>query len=184
MGQQQCAKDVFVLLVTCLQDKDMDKLRALGGVTGLADTLQSHAHHGLDPATSSGPASIEEHRRVFGANTMPAVPQKNFFVLCFENIQDPIILLLIAAALVSRGCRLAPGSIEGFDLAAAVMDFLHVCADCSTPQHSNIHFSCGGSMQACRLQPATATHQRSRLAQTLSSCTTLHACYDSFWTDC
>lgn len=79
----------------------MEKLRQLGGVTGLADTLQSHAHQGLDPGVTAGPASIEEHRRVFGANTMPSMPQKNFFMLCFENIQDPIILLLIAAALVN-----------------------------------------------------------------------------------
>lgn len=84
-----------------LQDKDMDKLKQLGGVTGLADALQSQAHSGLDPSVQSGPASIEEHRRVYGANTLPAVPQKNFFMLCFENVQDPIILLLIAAALVS-----------------------------------------------------------------------------------
>lgn len=78
----------------------MDKLRQLGGVSGLANTVQSHAHHGLDPSVASGPTSIEEHRRVFGANTMPPMAQKNFFMLCFENIQDPIILLLIAAALV------------------------------------------------------------------------------------
>lgn len=84
----------------------MEKLKQFGGVTGLASSVQSHAHNGLDPAEQSGPASIEEHRRVYGANTMPAMPQKNFFMLCFENLQDPIILLLIAAALVSRlwGC--------------------------------------------------------------------------------
>lgn len=80
----------------------MEKLRQLGGVTGLAESLQSHAHNGLDPNVQEGPASIEEHRRVYGANTMPAMAQKNFFMLCFENVQDPIILLLIAAALVSR----------------------------------------------------------------------------------
>lgn len=100
-----CAAGKHTDMLPCrhptLQDKDMEKLRQLGGVTGLADTLQSHAHQGLDPGVTAGPASIEEHRRVFGPNTMPSMPQKNFFMLCFENIQDPIILLLIAAALVS-----------------------------------------------------------------------------------
>jgi hypothetical protein len=94
-----------------LQDKDMDKLRQLGGVSGLADTVQSHARQGLDPSVASGPSSIDEHRRVFGANTMPPMAQKNFFMLCFENIQDPIILLLIAAALVSSSTKMfAAGS--------------------------------------------------------------------------
>lgn len=79
----------------------MDKLKQQGGVTGLASTLQSHAHNGLDPAVQQGPASIEEHHRVYGPNTLPAVPQKSLFMLCYENVQDPIILLLIAAALVS-----------------------------------------------------------------------------------
>jgi Ca2+-transporting ATPase len=78
----------------------MEALQRLGGVTGLASKIQSDAHNGVDPAVKTGPSSIEEHRRVFGANTMPAMPQKNFFMLCFENVQDPIILLLIAAALV------------------------------------------------------------------------------------
>lgn len=104
-----------------LQDKDMEKLQALGGVTGLAGTLQSHSHSGLDPSVQQGPASIEEHRRVYGANTMPPMPQKNFFMLCFENIQDPIILLLIAAALVRIGVQEA-GSGARLELArVAVM---------------------------------------------------------------
>lgn len=86
--------------VVGLQDKDMSKLKELGGVTGLCKTIKTDQQHGLDPA-SSGDASIDEHRRVFGSNTFPPVPQKNLFALCWENIKDPIILLLIAAALVS-----------------------------------------------------------------------------------
>jgi magnesium-transporting ATPase (P-type) len=45
---------------------------------------------------------VQEHSRVFGANKYKEVASKNFFALCWENIQDPIILLLIAAALVRR----------------------------------------------------------------------------------
>lgn len=100
----------------------MGKLKELGGVSGLCSVLQSNQHHGLDPAASED-ASIQEHKRVYGANTFPPVPQKNFFVLCYENVQDPIILLLIAAALVSscsRSCSLMQhgSAIE----AAACMD--------------------------------------------------------------
>eukprot|EP00882_Tetradesmus_deserticola_P019865 GHRQ01021409.1.p1 GENE.GHRQ01021409.1~~GHRQ01021409.1.p1 ORF type:complete len:174 (-),score=31.83 GHRQ01021409.1:588-1109(-) len=86
---------------SALQEKDMSKLKELGGVAGLCAVLKTDQQHGLDPA-GSGDVSIEEHRRVYGANTFPPVPQKNFFALCWENVQDPIILLLIAAALVRR----------------------------------------------------------------------------------
>jgi Ca2+-transporting ATPase len=85
----------------------MAKLAELGGAAGLADILHSSTHQGLE-STANGAGSVEEHRRVFGPNTFPPAPQKNFFVLCFENIQDPIILLLMAAALVSLCLQMAP----------------------------------------------------------------------------
>ena len=40
-------------------------------------------------------------QRVFGANKFKEVQQKAFFQLVFENLQDPILILLIVAALVS-----------------------------------------------------------------------------------
>jgi len=75
----------------------MDALRGYGGVTGLARALGSDAVTGLP----NDPSAVAEHARVFGANTFKERPTKNFFVLCWENLQDPIILLLCAAALVS-----------------------------------------------------------------------------------
>eukprot|EP00878_Enallax_costatus_P000995 GHUV01001127.1.p1 GENE.GHUV01001127.1~~GHUV01001127.1.p1 ORF type:complete len:1156 (+),score=304.08 GHUV01001127.1:371-3838(+) len=82
------------------EEKDMDKLRELGGVAGICSALGTDHHHGLKQ-DGKGSESIDEHRRVYGSNTLPTAPQKNFFLLCFENVQDPIILLLIAAATVS-----------------------------------------------------------------------------------
>lgn len=84
-----------------LQAKDTEALRGLGGAGGLADAICSHLHDGLDPVAPAGaPGSPAEHARVFGTNTYKQTPAKNFFALCYENIQDPIILLLIVAALV------------------------------------------------------------------------------------
>lgn len=84
------------------EGKDMDKLRSLGGVAGLAKAISSDEHNGLDSSAKAGsPESVEEHSRVFGPNRYKEVPSKNFFALCYENLKDPIILLLIAAALVS-----------------------------------------------------------------------------------
>ncbi len=100
-GLRACTRSrprLSILLL--LQDKDMVVLRELGGTAGLVTALGSHVQRGLEKS------SIDEHRRVYGANTLPTVPSKNFLVLCFENIKDPIILLLVAAALV-RPHRLA-----------------------------------------------------------------------------
>lgn len=78
----------------------MDKLRELGGVAGVCNALGTDPQRGLKQ-DGKGSDSIDEHRRVYGSNILPVAEQKNFFLLCFENVQDPIILLLIAAATVS-----------------------------------------------------------------------------------
>jgi hypothetical protein len=84
-----------------LQNKDLHNLRSLGGVSGLARAICSHERDGLDPGAAAGsPQSVGEHARVFGPNSFQQVPSKNFFALAWENVQDPIILLLVAAALV------------------------------------------------------------------------------------
>lgn len=96
-----------------MQNKDMEKLREMGGVAGLAQAIGTHHHTGLDPSAKAGsPGSVEEHSRVFGPNRYKEVPSKNFFALCYENLQDPIILLLIAAALV-RSARVRPTAAGG-----------------------------------------------------------------------
>lgn len=95
------------------QDKDLEGLRARGGVHGIAKALHTDPHHGLPAAADAAAAeSVEEHSRVFGPNKFKEVPPKNFFMLCFENLKDPIILLLIAAALVRLAalCLLPGGS--------------------------------------------------------------------------
>lgn len=75
---------------------------SLGGTEGLARALETDLRNGLD-LNAVGAGSIERHREVFGPNTFAEVPPKSFFALVFENIRDPIILLLIFAALVQHG---------------------------------------------------------------------------------
>lgn len=79
----------------------MEGLKQLGGGEGLAKALGSHHQTGLD-AEASGPAGVESHRQVYGENKHKEVPPKGFFAIVYENLQDPIILLLIAAATVSH----------------------------------------------------------------------------------
>lgn len=82
------------------ENKDMEALGGLGGVPGLAEMLSVDVHKGLEPE-GSGADSVENHRTAFGANKYKEVPPKSFFLLVWENLQDTIILILMAAALVS-----------------------------------------------------------------------------------
>ncbi|KAG2490086.1 hypothetical protein HYH03_011392 [Edaphochlamys debaryana] len=84
------------------EEKDMEFFSRVGKADGLAKLLGSSVETGLNQDTQgSGSDSVAEHRRVFGPNKFAEVPPKNFFVLVWEVLQDPILLLLIFAALVS-----------------------------------------------------------------------------------
>jgi P-type Ca2+ transporter type 2C len=78
----------------------MASLQKLGGTDGLAKLLSTDAHGGLDPA-AGGDESIDTHRKVFGANELPQTPPKAFLAIALDNMKDPIIIMLIAAATVS-----------------------------------------------------------------------------------
>ncbi|GLI62465.1 hypothetical protein VaNZ11_005095 [Volvox africanus] len=92
----------FEELTQANEAKDMEFYNRVGRGEGLAKLLGSSPDHGLNPdPNASGPDSVTEHRRIFGANKYPEVPPKNFFVLVWEVVQDPILILLIAAAAVS-----------------------------------------------------------------------------------
>lgn len=86
------------------QERDSYAFKTLGGLDGLAKALCTDLRGGLDPA-ASGLGSIDEHRRIFGANTYKEMPYKSFLGLCWEKMQDPVILILIVAALVGSAQR-------------------------------------------------------------------------------
>jgi Ca2+-transporting ATPase len=79
-----------------LQEKDSGALNGkIGGVSGLAGTLNSDTKNGLTAEAA------EASRQYYGSNTYRQVPPKSFFKILFEGYKDPVILLLCAAALVS-----------------------------------------------------------------------------------
>ena len=45
--------------------------------------------------------AFEQRQSVFGQNRFKELPQKSFFMLLWENLQDPTLILLMIAALVS-----------------------------------------------------------------------------------
>lgn len=126
------------------EKKDLEGLAKLGGVEGVAKILCSDCTAGLDE-NGSGEASIDTHKQVFGPNSFPAAPPKSFFMLAFENCQDPIIIVLMIAALVSTvlGAALAESRaknewIEGVAIWVAVL--IVVCVGAGNDYQKDIQF--------------------------------------------
>ena len=88
---------------TLQQDKDTALLSSLGGPSGLAARLCTNLDAGpaLVPASVATTPSIDARRAAFGANKFKQVASKSFLRLFFESLKDPILVLLMAAALVS-----------------------------------------------------------------------------------
>lgn len=64
---------------------------------GVASALQTSLTDGIDQTHPS----VELRREVFGENSLPELPSKGFFTLWLHALRDPIIIMLMAAALVS-----------------------------------------------------------------------------------
>ena len=66
----------------------------------MTEALTSSSLTGLGGPEHGG-GSISHRREVFGANVFQQVPTEGFFSILFGNLQDPTLVLLMAAALVS-----------------------------------------------------------------------------------
>lgn len=84
----------------CPQHKSNADWDKLGGTEGVASALRTSLADGI-PADGGAPAGADARRAAFGANRLPVAPSKSFFTLWFSNLKDPIIIMLMAAALVS-----------------------------------------------------------------------------------
>lgn len=83
----------------------MEALKRAGGVEGLAKALGSDVHQGLNPegsAPAGSPSDVGLHRQMYGVNKFTEVPPKSLWSIIYDNLQDPIIITLILAALVRR----------------------------------------------------------------------------------
>lgn len=74
-----------------------------GGLPGLAGQLGSNVATGIS-SQGEGVLAFEQHQSVFGQNRFKELPQKSFFMLLWENLQDPTLILLMIAALVRAFC--------------------------------------------------------------------------------
>lgn len=83
------------------------------GTTGLAKSLRVDLSQGL------AAGQVEILREAYGPNSFPEIPMKGFCILFFESFNDTILLVLIAAAVVS----LVIGLIEHPDVVSPLLLF-------------------------------------------------------------
>ena len=83
-----------------LQSRSKTRLMEYGGVDSLAQKLGCQLNRGLCPGADH--YSLDRRREVFGENKFPVPEMKAFWAMVFENLQDPTLILLMVAALVSN----------------------------------------------------------------------------------
>ena len=97
---QGCISDSYKSsILSILQHKDDAGWDQLGGIEGVASALRTSLADGIDPNTAA--VDIAVRRAAFGSNALREIPSKNFFVLWFGTLKDPILIMLMAAALAS-----------------------------------------------------------------------------------
>lgn len=98
------------------------KLGEMGGVQGLAAAFRTDLKTGLLKDEMS--SSFERRREIYGRNVFERPPPTPFLMLCWEALQDPMLLILIIAGIVSivAGSIAHPsdGWIEGSAILLAV----------------------------------------------------------------
>ncbi|RVW23005.1 putative calcium-transporting ATPase 13, plasma membrane-type [Vitis vinifera] len=86
-------------LTAVVKEKNLDQLRELGGVEGVADALKTDTKNGIRGAVED----VAERQETFGSNTYPRPPTKSFFYFVLEAFKDLTILILLACATLSLG---------------------------------------------------------------------------------
>lgn len=105
-----------------LEERDLGKLNAEGGVDSIASRL------GLNTSTGYCETDAERRRELYGPNVVPERPSPSFLALLWDAYSDKTLILLTAAAAISLGVGIwehvqlgERGWIEGVAIAAAIL---------------------------------------------------------------
>jgi Ca2+-transporting ATPase len=82
-------------LAELIEKGDVQQLRELGGVEGIAEKVHSDLRNGLDER------DFKERKSFYGENVFPEKPAKNFFKLLFEALKETMLILLMVLAVIS-----------------------------------------------------------------------------------
>ncbi|CAM9198079.1 unnamed protein product, partial [Ectocarpus fasciculatus] len=110
------------------REENKKYLDTLGGTDALVELIGTSVQNGL---TSS---QVDSQRSSYGTNEFPESPMEGFFALLFAAFQDPTLMILIAAAVVSLVLGLVStehgdeGWIEGAAILIAVFIVANVSA--------------------------------------------------------
>lgn len=105
-------------LAMLVDPKSLEDLEKLGGIQGVLDGLGVDSTKGLSTGKSDGGAprsggdmpagngaqwraTIEDRRRIYGANDLPDRPTKSLFRLMWEAFQDKVLVSTAAQEAVS-----------------------------------------------------------------------------------
>ena len=75
----------------------------MGGVQGIGFALRTDILQGIgkDEIESGNNDALVRRRELYGKNELTKKPPKPLYVLCFEQLQDPMLLVLCIAGLIS-----------------------------------------------------------------------------------
>ncbi|XP_071937977.1 putative calcium-transporting ATPase 13, plasma membrane-type [Coffea arabica] len=85
-------------LTKLVKEKSLGQLDQLGGIQGIATSLNTEVQHGLNGDDAE---DILRRTEAFGSNTYRKPPKKGFFHFVWEAFQDPTIAILLACAALS-----------------------------------------------------------------------------------
>jgi hypothetical protein len=103
------------LNVSQARKENRECLDSLGGVEVLMRKLGTSMEAGLTPA------DVLKMREKFGRNAFPESPMKAFFELFFEALQDPTLMILIGASIVSLAIGIWEHGGEGWIEGGAIL---------------------------------------------------------------
>jgi Ca2+-transporting ATPase len=84
-------------LIQLVIDKNVERLRKLGGVDGVASSLEATVEFGIQADAED----IALRHEAFGSNTYKRPPAKSFFHFVVETFKDLTIFILLGCATLS-----------------------------------------------------------------------------------
>ncbi|KAI3506806.1 hypothetical protein L1887_21371 [Cichorium endivia] len=126
------------LLTDTVKNKDLEKLRMMGGVSGLADALGTNLENGINSR------DLDSIQTVFGSNTYTKQPPKGLLHFVIEAFKDITILILMGCATLSLGFGIkehgiGEGWYEGGSIFLAVFLVIVVSAISNFRQERQFH---------------------------------------------
>ncbi|GKV43757.1 hypothetical protein SLEP1_g51009 [Rubroshorea leprosula] len=95
--ENSCFKIDETTLTEIVKEKKLGKLQIIGGVNGVASSLQTS----LDSGIKGGAEDIAHRQEAFGSNTYKKPPSKSIFHFVVEAFKDLMILILLGCAALS-----------------------------------------------------------------------------------